>query len=66
MRLEIIARAPAAEPRPTPLLFVHGAWHGAWCWDEHFLGYCARRGYAAVALSLRGHGGSGGRGRWME
>jgi pimeloyl-ACP methyl ester carboxylesterase len=30
----------------------------AWCWDEHFLPYFADRGYRAVALSLRGHGGS--------
>ncbi|MEH3142372.1 MAG: alpha/beta fold hydrolase [Mycobacterium kyogaense] len=49
-------RAPTI---PTPLLFVHGAWHAAWCWDEHFLGWFADRGYRALALSLRGHGASG-------
>lgn len=54
--LEVIERSPADVPRPVPLLFVHGAWHAAWCWDEHFLGYFADRGYRAVALSLRGHG----------
>jgi pimeloyl-ACP methyl ester carboxylesterase len=59
MRLEVLSRQPAAA-RPTPLLFVHGAWHGAWCWDEHFLGYFAERGYPAYALSLRGHGASEG------
>ena len=42
---------------PVPLLFVHGAWHGAWCWAEHFLDYFANRDYQAVALNLRGHGG---------
>lgn len=47
-------------PRPTPLLFLHGAWHGAWCWDEHFLPYFAGHGYASYALSLRGHGRSSG------
>lgn len=41
-----------------PLIFVHGAWHAAWCWDEHFLDYFAARGYRALAVSLRGHGGS--------
>lgn len=58
MTLEIISRA-AAEPggRP-PLLFVHGAYVGAWCWDENFLPWFARRGYDAHAVSLRGHGGS--------
>lgn len=39
-----------------PLLFVHGAWHGAWCWDKHFLLYFSQNGYRSYALSLRGHG----------
>lgn len=43
------------------MLFVHGAWHGAWCWDEYFLPYFARHGYPAYALSLRGHGQSEGK-----
>ena len=38
------------------MLFVHGGWHGAWCWDEKFLPYFAQQGYEAHALSLRGHG----------
>lgn len=54
--LEVIDRGSADEAHPVPLLFVHGAWHAAWCWDEHFLGYFADRGYRAVALSFRGHG----------
>ena len=41
---------------PVPLLFVHGGWHGAWCWDDHFLDFFADAGYRAVAVSLRGHG----------
>lgn len=45
-------------PHPTPLLFVHGGCHAAWCWDEHFLDFFADNGFRAVALSLRGHGGS--------
>jgi pimeloyl-ACP methyl ester carboxylesterase len=40
------------------LLFVHGAWHGAWCWAEHFLDDFAERGYRVAAVSLRGHGAS--------
>ena len=59
MNLEVISKYPAGAARPTPLLFVHGAWHGAWCWDEHFLDFFAAHGYAAHALSLRGHGGTG-------
>jgi pimeloyl-ACP methyl ester carboxylesterase len=57
MRLEVISQEPE-HARPTPILFVHGAWHGAWCWDEHFLRYFAQHGYRVYALSLRGHGGS--------
>ena len=66
MHLEIITRRPAGQPRPAPLLFVHGAWHGAWCWDEHFLPYFADHGYEAHALSLRGHGKSAGNVRWAS
>jgi pimeloyl-ACP methyl ester carboxylesterase len=58
--LEIINRLPQMHAHNTPLFFVHGAWHGAWCWDEYFLPYFAAHGYAAHALSLRGHGGSPG------
>lgn len=56
--LEVIDRGSAEASHPVPLLFVHGAWHAAWCWDEHFLGFFADRGYRAVALSFRGHGSS--------
>lgn len=56
MNLEIIARQPKEDAQKPPLLFVHGAWHGAWCWDEYFLPYFAEQGYAAYAPSLRGHG----------
>ncbi|MBI5715520.1 MAG: alpha/beta hydrolase, partial [Chloroflexi bacterium] len=47
MQLELITRQPASNPRPTPLLFVHGAWHGAWCWAEYFLPYFAQHGYVS-------------------
>jgi pimeloyl-ACP methyl ester carboxylesterase len=56
--LEVVDRGEATTAHPVPLLFVHGAWHAAWCWDEHFLGFFAERGYRAMALSLRGHGAS--------
>jgi pimeloyl-ACP methyl ester carboxylesterase len=56
--LEVIDKGSATETHPAPLLFVHGAAHAAWCWDEHFLDFFADSGYRAIALSLRGHGGS--------
>jgi hypothetical protein len=54
--LEVIDTGSESDAHPVPVLFVHGAWHGAWCWDEHFLGYFADKGYRALAVSLRGHG----------
>ncbi|GAB4345889.1 MAG: alpha/beta hydrolase [Phototrophicales bacterium] len=55
--LELLRYIPQT-PHPTPLLFIHGAWHGAWCWAEYFLPYFEQQGFAAYALSLRGHGNS--------
>jgi len=59
MRLEVLADTSHVT-RATPIVFVHGAWHAAWCW-ENFLPTFARAGYASYALSLRGHGASEGR-----
>ena len=59
--LEVITHIPARLKHKTPLLFIHGAFTGAWCWEEHFLQFFAEAGFAAHALSLSGHGGSRGR-----
>jgi pimeloyl-ACP methyl ester carboxylesterase len=56
--LEVIDKGAVSKSHPAPLLFVHGAWHAAWCWDENFLSFFADKGYRAVALSFRGHGDS--------
>jgi pimeloyl-ACP methyl ester carboxylesterase len=61
MNLETISRTPKTQTHPTPLLFIHGMWHGAWCWDETFLPFFADNGYRVTALSLRGHAGSDGK-----
>jgi alpha-beta hydrolase superfamily lysophospholipase len=63
MHLEILTKLPQSNPHPTTLLFIHGAWHDAWCWAEHFLPYFAQHGYISYALDLRGHGKSEGRER---
>jgi pimeloyl-ACP methyl ester carboxylesterase len=39
------------------VVLVHGAWHGAWCWDRVVEGL-AERGVDAVAIDLPGHGAS--------
>ena len=54
----MIDKGPARDSEKTPLVFVHGAFHGAWCWDEHFLDFFAAKGHRSLALSLRGHGNS--------
>lgn len=46
-----------------PLLFIHGAFSGAWLWAERFLPFFAQAGWDCVAPSLRGHGRSWGRDR---
>jgi len=52
--LEILIKAESGG-QADPIVFVHGAWHGAWCW-ELFLDYFARHGHPCYAPSLRGHG----------
>jgi pimeloyl-ACP methyl ester carboxylesterase len=45
-------------PATTPtLVLVHGAWHGAWCWDPVLPGLAAS-GIPTVAVDLPGHGAS--------
>ena len=71
MHLELFTRQPEGDPQsfhPTPLLFVHGAWHSSWCWNEHFLSYFTQHGYASYTFDLRGHGKSEGqqRLRWTR
>lgn len=60
MKLELISRIPHTSKNNSALLFIHGAFHGAWCWDEHYLPYFRDHGWEAHALSLRGHGKSEG------
>ena len=59
-RLEVRKRLPAGNSRKPPLVFVHGGYCDAWVWEPNFLPWFAARGYPAYALSLRGHGASGG------
>src|SRR6266536_4045871 len=62
--LELRSRTPlrgnGRNSSKPPLLFIHGGYCDGWCWDPYFLPWFAERGYAAHALSLRGHGASGG------
>ncbi len=61
-KLEVLHRPPAAVVERTrpPVLFIHGGFVGAWCWEGNFLDWFAARGWDCYAPSLRGHGGSDG------
>ncbi|MBA3470130.1 MAG: alpha/beta fold hydrolase [Herpetosiphonaceae bacterium] len=54
-QLEHTVLYPAERRYATPLLLLHGAWHGAWCWQSAMQDF-ARRGFEVHAISLRGHG----------
>lgn len=40
---------------PAPLLFLHGYWHGSWCWSE-VVARVTAAGRRAVAVDMAGHG----------
>lgn len=52
---DLIEKKAAPESSKPPILFVHGAWHGAWCW-EPLMAYAAEKGFTSYALDLPGHG----------
>jgi pimeloyl-ACP methyl ester carboxylesterase len=58
--LEVRWRLPSKPTPKPPLLFVHGGYADAWCWEPFFLPWFASQGWPAHALSLRGHGASRG------
>ena len=46
---------PVNKTAKPPMVFIHGASVGAWCWEE-FVKFFARKGYPAYARDLPGHG----------
>lgn len=46
--------ADTGDTRKPTFVFVHGAWHGGWCWSET-VRLLALQGYPSVALDLPGH-----------
>jgi pimeloyl-ACP methyl ester carboxylesterase len=57
LKLEHQVLHPHDRRHPTPLLLMHGAWHGAWCWQAAMADFAAR-GFEVHAISWRGHGAS--------
>jgi len=58
--LELVESSTDGVRRP-PVLFVHGAFGGAWMWREVFFPHFIAAGFPVAAFSLRGHGASHGR-----
>ena len=66
VQLELLHEPAQGERRKSPLLFIHGGFHGAWCWQDHFMGWFSEHGFECYAISLRDHGGSQRTGRHLE
>lgn len=41
--------------KSTTYILIHGAWHGAWCWDK-VVPLLEEQGHTAIAVDLPGHG----------
>ncbi len=64
--LELISTPAKTRQASAPLLFIHGGFHGAWCWADHFMPWFAERGFDCHAVSLRDHGRSARTGRHAD
>jgi len=58
--MQILSLRPETQEvvNQPPILFLHGSFHGAWCWTERFFPYFSSRGFPLVAPSWRGTGGT--------
>jgi pimeloyl-ACP methyl ester carboxylesterase len=57
MDVHIVSRIPQNPNGAPPILFVHGAFAGAWCWDEFFMPWFADAGFQVSAIDLPGRRG---------
>ncbi|KAJ1443241.1 Alpha/Beta hydrolase fold [Sesbania bispinosa] len=60
LSMEVIVQKGSEKERGNvecpPLVFVHGSYHAAWCWAQHWLPFFSASGYDCYALSLLGQG----------
>ena len=54
--LELIHIPAQGKQIGPPLLFIHGGFHGAWCWADHFMPWFSEHGFDCHAVSYRDHG----------
>ena len=50
--------APGSTAAVAPVLFIHGSFHGAWCWEQWMERFSTSLGCTCHAVSLRGTSGS--------
>eukprot|EP00961_Rhodomonas_salina_P177938 2399576-Rhodomonas_salina.5 len=58
VEMEYFHTKPSGASTKPPILFVHGSFHGGWCWAEHWMQHLADLGYPSYAPSLRGTSGT--------
>ena len=51
MKLELLKREVKGDKKGKSILFIHGMWHGAWCW-EPTVSALRERGCDVTALDL--------------
>lgn len=49
-----ITSASAIKPSPHPIVFIHGSYHGSWCFAEKYMPYFYNLGHDCYSISLRG------------
>ncbi|KAJ4825603.1 hypothetical protein Tsubulata_022674 [Turnera subulata] len=52
----VVTDKKSSEIENPPLVFVHGSYHAAWCWADHWLPFFSGFGFDCYALSLLGQG----------
>jgi hypothetical protein len=57
-KAQVISSIPTTTQRKPPILFLHGSFHGAWCWQEKYIPFFVGMGYPCIAYSWRGTGGT--------
>ncbi len=53
--MELIIRKSSVALKKTPILFVHGAWHGSWCWEQGFTDEFLQNGHDCYLINFTGH-----------
>ena len=56
--MQLLSRRASSPSTAPPVLFVHGTFHGAWCWENWLELFSETLGVDCHAVSLRGTSGS--------